>query len=133
MDYPKAKITRLLIHYFDQDNRRIEHAFSVLKEAELLQNSSNTEYDDEIVIAVALLHDIGIKISEEKHGYNDGKTQEQYGPPVAEELLKSIDFPAAKISTVKDIIGNHHSPSKFDYPELDLLKKADRIVNKRDD
>ncbi len=129
MEYPKAKITRLLIEYFEDDNRRIEHAFAVLKEAELLQIKGDTAYDDEIVIAAALLHDIGIKISEEKLGYNNGKTQEEFGPPAAEELLKSIDFPLAKIATVKDIISNHHSPSKYDYPELELLKQADRIVN----
>ncbi len=129
MEYPKAKITRLLIEYFEDDNRRIEHAFAVLKEAELLQIKSDTAYDDEIVIAAALLHDIGIKISEEKLGYNNGKTQEEFGPPAAEELLKSIDFPLAKIAIVKNIISNHHSPSKYDYPELELLKKADRIVN----
>jgi len=81
---------------------------------------------------VALLHDIGIKISEEKLGHNNGKTQEEFGPPVAEELLMSIDFPAAKIAIVKDIISNHHSPSRYNYPELELLKKADRIVNKNE-
>jgi acetyl esterase len=31
---------------------------------------------------------------------------------------------------VKDIIGNHHSPSRYGYPELALLKEADRIVNR---
>ena len=132
MEYPKAKIARLLIDYFAHDNRRIEHALAVLKEAELLQNNDDTTYDDEIVIATALLHDIGIRISEEKLGYNNGKTQEEFGPPVAEELLKSINFPEAKLAIVKDIIANHHSPSRFDHPELELLKKADRIVNKNE-
>ncbi len=133
MEYPKAEIARLLIDYFAGDNRRIEHALNVLKEAELLRAESDTVYDDEIVIATALLHDIGIKVSEEKLGYNNGKTQEEYGPPIAEELLKKIDFPPAKIKVVKDIIANHHSPSRFDYPELELLKQADRIVNRREE
>ena len=132
MEYLKAKIARLLIEYFANDNRRIEHAFAVLKEAELLQFKSDTAYDDEIVIASALLHDVGIKMSEEKLGYNNGKTQEEFGPPVAEELLRSINLPQAKINIVKDIIANHHSPSRYDYPELELLKKADRIINKND-
>jgi len=132
MEYPKAKIARLMVEYFENDNRRIEHAFAVLKESELLQAESDTVYDDEIVIAAALLHDIGIKISEEKLGYNNGKTQEKYGPPIAEKLLKSIDFPNTKIKIVKEIISNHHSPSKYDYPELELLKQADRIVNKNE-
>ena len=86
--------------------------------------------DPEIVIACALLHDVGIKVSEEKHGYNNGKTQEEYGPPVAEALLNSIEFPCEKIEIVKDIIGNHHSPSRYDYPELIVLKDADKIVNR---
>ena len=86
--------------------------------------------DEEIVIASALLHDVGIKVSEEKHGYNTGKTQEEYGPAVAEGLLASINFHSDKIEIVKNIIGNHHSPSRYDYPELALLKEADQIVNR---
>ena len=93
-----------------------------------MQNTMNCDYD--IVIASALLHDVGIKPSEEKFGYNNGKTQEEYGPPVAEELLRSIDFPGDKTAKVCEIIGNHHSPSRYDYTELRLLKEADRIVNK---
>ena len=31
---------------------------------------------------------------------------------------------------VCEIIGNHHSPSRYDYVELEILKEADRIVNK---
>ena len=86
--------------------------------------------DPEIVIACALLHDVGIKVSEEQHGYNNGRTQEEYGPPVAEKLLASIGFPLEKIEIVKQIIGNHHSPSRYGYPELAVLKKADQIVNR---
>ena len=86
--------------------------------------------DTEVVVACALLHDIGIKDSEEKLGYNNGKTQEEYGPPVAEKLLCSIGFPPDKIEKIKQIIGNHHSPSLYDYPELEVLKEADKIVNR---
>ena len=71
------------------------------------------ESDMEILIAAALLHDIGIKVSEEKHGYNTWQTQEEYGPQVAEDLLRSIGFPLSKIEIVKNIIGNHHSSSQF--------------------
>lgn len=86
--------------------------------------------DCEILITSALLHDIGIKQSEELLGYNNGKTQEAYGPPVAERLLRDIGFPADKIVKVCNIIGNHHSPSRYDYVELRILKEADRIVNR---
>jgi putative nucleotidyltransferase with HDIG domain len=116
------------MHHFGDDDRRIEHALRVLHHADII-SGDYPECDMDIVIACALLHDVGIKLSEEKHGNNSGKTQEQYGPPVAEELLRSIGFPTDKTEIVKDIIGNHHSPSRYDYPELTILKAADRIVN----
>ena len=129
MDYCKGKITKLLVDHFGNDFRRITHALEVLKYAEkIMENTPDCDYD--IVIASALLHDVGIKISEEKHGYNNGITQEKYGPPVAEALLKSIDFPNEKTVKICEIIGNHHTPSRYDYAELKLLKEADRIVNK---
>ncbi len=129
MKYLRGRLTRLLTEYFGDDDRRIEHALRVLHHAESLMET-HPECDAEIVIASALLHDIGIKVSEEKHGYNDGRTQEEYGPPIATEILRSIGFPAEKVEIVGDIIGNHHSPSRHDYAELALLKEADRIVNR---
>jgi HD superfamily phosphodiesterase len=132
--YLKAQITRLLLDHFADDNRRIEHALEVLCEAEQLLNEPGyADCDPEIVIAASLLHDVGIKPSEAELGYNNGKTQEKYGPPIAGRLLESIYFPPAKTTVVKEIIGNHHSPSRYDYPELELLKKADRIVNLKDE
>jgi len=129
MEYVRAKVTRELIHYFGTDNKRIEHALRVLHHADnIMLNRSDCDAD--IIIASALLHDVGIKVSEEKHEYNNGQTQEKYGPPVAEELLNSIGFPPEKIEIVKNIIGNHHSPSRYDYPELVVLKEADLIVNR---
>jgi HD superfamily phosphodiesterase len=131
MEYVKGKITKLLTDYFENDFRRISHALEVLKYSEILMEDVKN-YDYNVVIASALLHDVGIKPSEEKHGYNNGKTQEEYGPPVAEELLKRIDFPFEKIKKVSEIIGNHHSLSRYDYIELKILKEADRIVNKKE-
>lgn len=129
MEYPRAQLVRVLVTYFGDDNRRIEHALRVFYHAERIAEE-HPECDPEILVAAALLHDVGIKVSEEKHGYNNGKTQELYGPPVAQELLGSIGFPADKTQVVTDIIGNHHSRSKYDYPELAVLKAADLIVNR---
>jgi putative nucleotidyltransferase with HDIG domain len=129
MDYCKGKITKLLVDYFENDFRRITHALEVLKYAEKAAESTE-DFDYEILVASALLHDVGIKPSEERFGYNNGKTQEEFGPPVAKELLRNTDFPHEKITKVCEIIGNHHSRSRYDYVELRILKEADRIVNK---
>jgi HD superfamily phosphodiesterase len=129
MEYCKGKITKLVTDYFGTDFRRIAHAMEVMKNSEeIMQKTEGCDYD--IVVASALLHDVGIKVSEEKLGYNNGKTQEEFGPPVARKLLETIDFPQEKITKVCEIIGNHHSRSRYDYVELTILKEADRIVNR---
>ncbi len=128
MDYCKGKIAKLLTDYFGNDFRRITHALEVLRHAEkIAENSEGWDY--EVLVASALLHDAGIKPSEEVLGYNNGKTQEEYGPPVVRQLLGSIDFPAEKVLKVCEIVGNHHSPSRYGYIELKILKEADKIVN----
>ncbi len=129
MEYLRAHLSRVLIDFFDTDNRRIEHALRVLHHSDRLMGDY-PGCDVDIVIASALLHDVGIKPSEVELGYQNGPTQEKYGPPVAEKLLNAVGFPATKIEIVKNIIGNHHSPSRYDYPELELLKAADLIVNR---
>lgn len=129
MKHLRAQLVRVLTDYFGTDDRRIEHALRVLHHADRLM-SDYPHCDPDIVIASALLHDVGIKVSEEELGYNNGKTQEKYGPPAVEELLLTIGFPAAKIETVKHIIGHHHSPAQDDPSELVLLKEADKIVNR---
>ena len=129
MDYFKTRVTKLLVEYFGNDSRRISHALEVLKHSELIMENFQC-CDYEILVASALLHDIGIKQSEEKLGYNNGKTQEEYGPPIAEKLLNSISFSQSKTIKVCEIIANHHSPLRHDYIELKILKEADRIVNK---
>jgi len=131
MQYTEAKITKLLVNFFEDDYRRIDHAQRVLLHSkEIMSEKDNADAD--IVIACALLHDVGIKPAEAKYGYNNGKLQEEYGPAIAAELLQQIDFPSDKIEMVKEIIGNHHSPSRFDYVELEILKEADAIVNNAD-
>jgi HD superfamily phosphodiesterase len=129
MEYCKGKIAKLLVDHFGNDFRRITHALEVLKYAErIIEETGGCDY--EVLIACALLHDAGIKPSEEALGYNNGRTQEEYGPPVVRALLESIGFPPEKTEKICEIVGNHHSPSRYDYTELKVLKEADRIVNR---
>jgi len=99
MDYCKGRVAKLLVDYFGNDFRRITHALEVLRYSEKIEEESGT-CDHDVLVAASLLHDIGIKRSEEILGYNDGRTQEEYGPPVARDLLESIGFPGEKIRKV---------------------------------
>ncbi|MBA4387695.1 MAG: phosphohydrolase [Verrucomicrobia bacterium] len=129
MKYPRAQIAKAMIEYFGSDIRRIEHALRVLHHADRLM-ADYSPCDPDIVVATALLHDVGIKPAEAMHGSSNAQYQEKYGPAAAEELLRKTDFPPEKIEMVKNIIGNHHSPSRYDYKELELLKAADLVVNR---
>ena len=129
MEYLRAWLIRELVRYFGDDNRRIEHALRVLHHADGMVETGEA-CDRDIVIAAALLHDIGIRISEERLGYNNGKTQEEFGPPEAEKLLRAVGFPPEKIGAVAGIIGLHHTLVADPAPELSILMRADRIVNR---
>ena len=74
MDYCKGRITKLLVDYFENYFRRITHALEVLKYSEKFMDNTDG-YDYEIVVASALLHDIGIKQSEKVLGYINPATK----------------------------------------------------------
>lgn len=129
MIYFRARCVEALISFFEKDYRRIDHALSVLMHAEQIARE-RTGWDKDVLIAAALLHDVGIKPAEALHGCNDGPLQEKYGPPEAERILHSIGLTEGSISRVLEIIGNHHSRSRYDYVELEILKEADAVVNR---
>ncbi len=124
----KGAVTALLCAFFGDDHDRIGHALEVLRHAERLA-AERGNCDCETLVAVALLHDVGIKPSEDTLGYNNGKTQEELGPPEADRLLRQTALDEGRRRKVCEMVGNHHSPSRYDYPELAVLKEADRIVN----
>ena len=95
MDNLRAKLVRVLVDYFGSDDGRIEHALRVLHHADCLSDTY-PGCDPDVVVACALLHDVGIKVSEETLGYNNGRPQEEYGPPVAEGLLVALVFLRAR-------------------------------------
>lgn len=101
MEYLKGRITKLLVDYFESDFRRITHALEVLRHAEAIAEGRG-DFDAEVLIAAALLHDIGIKSSEALHGYNNGKTQvdARFTPPV-----EKLAFPI-------------RNPGELDLPEI---------------
>jgi len=131
MKYLKAKLTRSLLSHFADDDRRIEHALTVTKWAERILESEGG--DSDIVVAVGLLHDVGIKEAETIHGYNNGKLQEQYGPPIARRIMEEIGMASDKISEACAIIGAHHTLEGVPGKNFPILWDADMIVNLGDE
>ena len=123
-------LMREMIGFFQPDVKRINHALKVQSFAHLI--SKETDVDDRktlIVSLAALLHDIGIKAAEQKYHSSSGNYQEIEGPPIAYKLLSSYNLDQDITERVCFIIGNHHSYSKIDDIDFQILVEADFLVN----
>ncbi|MGA7828936.1 MAG: HD domain-containing protein [Geobacteraceae bacterium] len=117
--------------YFGTDQRRIDHALRVTDFAEnLLKSEKGNRL---VVVAAALLHDIGIREAERKYGSSAGDLQEREGPPVAREILSGFGFDEVVIDEVCAIIASHHSPGEVDTDNFRVIWDADWLVNLGDE
>ncbi|MFW6017123.1 MAG: HD domain-containing protein [bacterium] len=130
----EEEIIKKMIEYFADDQERINHALKVTNYANQLielyqKNNPAEEINPEVIIYSAILHDIGIKKSEEKYNSAAPKYQEIEGPPVARKILSSFPIDESIINEICDIIGNHHSPGNINSYNFKLLYDADWLVN----
>lgn len=119
-----------MIRYFHGDVRRINHALKVHSFASLISQEMNSHEQESLIIRItALLHDIGIKEAERKVGSSAGTYQEIEGPPIARKILEPYELNDEIRNRVCFIIGNHHSYSKIDGTDFQILVEADFLVN----
>jgi HD superfamily phosphodiesterase len=123
----REKLISQMKDVFGTDQKRIEHALTVLDYAEQIQNIEGG--DPLIVRAAAILHNIGIQEAERKHGSSAGKYQEIEGPPIAMEILGKHNIPVEAIEHICEIIANHHTARDIDTIEFRIIWDADHIVN----
>ena len=112
---------------FAGDQKRIEHALTVLNYAEQIQAAEGG--DLLVVKAAAILHDIGIVQAERKHGSTAAKYQEIEGPIIAREILAKFNLDKADVEHICRIIANHHSAKNIDTIEFRIVWDADWLVN----
>jgi putative nucleotidyltransferase with HDIG domain len=117
--------------YFGSDQKRIRHAKKVTEYAE--QILAKEGGDPDIVIAAAVLHDIGIHAAEKKHGSPAGKYQEIEGPPIAEGILRKLNTPPEIIREVCEIVAHHHTPDIITSLNFKILWDSDWLVNIADE
>lgn len=127
----KEKLLKELEDYFGNDKKRIEHAKKVLNFAEEILRQEKADWH--IVVPAAILHDVGIKIAEEKYGSSEGYLQEKEGPEIARKLLLKVGLKKEDIDEVCQIIAHHHSPDKIDTLNFKILYDADWLVNLKDE
>ena len=124
------KVLNAMIHYFGTDVRRINHALKVYGFASAICRSEGLSQEMiDCIEMSAILHDIGIPVSEKKYGSCIGKYQELEGPPIAKDILLSLHVPVESIERICYIIGNHHTYHKVDGLDFQILVEADFLVN----
>ena len=111
---------------FGDDQPRVTHALLVLDRAqELLRREQG---DPRVVLAAALLHDIGIPEAERRHGSSAVEHQEAEGPPIARRILEELGMDEDTIEHVCRIVGSHHSAGDIDTHEFRIVWDADRLM-----
>ncbi len=99
-----------MIKYYAGDPRRVNHFLKVFSFAKSIGELENLDKAAQEVLEVAaVMHDIGIKVSEEKYNSSAGNYQEIEGPPVAKEMLLGLDYDLKFIDRVCYLIGHHHT------------------------
>ena len=128
------KIVHLIMNemqeYYKRDARRIFHFMKVYSFAKHIAVCEAVDAQTLFVLELAaLMHDIGIKRSEEKYGSSAGNYQEIEGPPIAEMILQKNKIDQEVIDRVCYLIGHHHTYTKIDGIDYQILVEADFIVN----
>jgi HD superfamily phosphodiesterase len=127
----KQQLLKELEEYFGDDTKRINHAKNVLRFAEELLKREKADWH--IVIPASILHDVGIKQAEQKHGSSAGKYQEKEGPAIARKFLLKLGLKKEDIDEICEIIAHHHSPGKHETANFKVLYDADWLVNLKDE
>jgi len=117
------------------DPKRIQHFIKVFEFAHVIGVKEGIDVGKlRILDMAAIMHDIGIRPSEEKYGSCDGKLQEQEGPVYAREML--AEFPeVTEIETERIcyLIAHHHTYDNVDGIDYRILLEADFLVNALED
>lgn len=124
------RLMQAMVEYYRGDAKQIQHFTKVHAYAGWIARWEGLNPSlREILDAVTLTHDIGIKAARDKHGTSTWKLQEEEGPPVAEAMLENLGYDRALIDRVCYLIGHHHTYTHIDGLDYRILVEADFLVN----
>ena len=119
-----------MIEFDAGDARRIQHFVKVASFARTIGQGEGMDADALLTLeAAAIVHDIGIRPSEEKYGDSTGKHQEELGPEPARKMLAELGFGEARCERVAYLVGHHHTYTDIDGLDYQALVEADFLVN----
>jgi HD superfamily phosphodiesterase len=129
MDKLSDLIKEMMV-YYSGDVKRINHFLKVHSFAKIIgEGEQLNNLNQEILEVASVVHDIGIKISEEKYNSSAGKYQQVEGPPIADEMLARIGYNDEIIARVHYLIAHHHTYDNINEMDYQILVEADFLVN----
>ena len=124
------KLIEKMMEYYTGDPKRIQHFIKVYEFAKIIGEAEKLDPETMYILrTAAIVHDIGIKVSEEKYGSSSGKYQEKEGPAVAEPMLLSLGYEEEVIDRVLYLIAHHHTYNEIEGEDYQILVEADFLVN----
>lgn len=125
-----STIINEMIGYYAKDPRRVNHFLKVYSFAKSIGELEKLDFETQYILEIsAIMHDIGIKVSEEKYNSSAGSYQELEGPIEARKMLMKFGFSIAEIERICYLIGHHHTYNKIDKIDYQILIEADFLVN----
>ena len=120
-----------MIEYDKGDPMRIQHFMKVHDFAALIGKLEGLDKETMFVLeTAAILHDVGIHVSEQKYGSSAGHYQEIEGPAEARKLMLEVgDYSDEQMDRVCYLVGHHHTYSAIDGMDYQILVEADFLVN----
>lgn len=135
MKLQHAKLIQAMVEYDKGDVPRIQHFMKVHDFAVTIAQLENVDEDTLFILeTAAILHDIGIHVSEQKYGNCNGKHQEEEGPAEAIKLLQQVGgYTEQQIERVCFLIAHHHTYKDVEGIDWQILLEADFLVNAYED
>lgn len=128
------RLMTAMMDYDKGDPKRIHHFMKVYEFSRTIGKMEGLDENTQFILeSAAIVHDIGIHISEQKYGSSSGKYQELEGPSEAERLLRGLDWPEDVICRVAYLVGHHHTYHGIDGADYQILVEADFLVNLYED
>ena len=132
---PTQTLALAMIDYNNGDPKRIQHTTKVHAYASMIGRIEGLDEETLFILeSAALVHDIGIRASEQKYGHQNGKLQEQEGPAVAREMLTRLGgYSERQIERICWLVGHHHTYNVCEDLDYQILIEADFLVNLYED
>lgn len=129
-----ARLIDCMTAYYAKDLRRTAHFLKVYAYAKTIAHLEKVNEQTQLIVeAAAVVHDIGIKVSEQKYDSSAGKYQELEGPPLARDMLSGLGFSHEITERVCYLVAHHHTYTDIDGDDYRILVEADLIVNIAED